>query len=72
MEICPLCQNESKEFYKDEFLGSWFTEKSVSCGGTLLEFTGDKVKFADEVVPNLNQEDFLILKPFFEFIKSKC
>ncbi|MFX4265921.1 AAA family ATPase [Aliarcobacter butzleri] len=59
-------------FYKDEFLGSWFTEKSVSCGGTLLEFTGDKVKFADEVVPNLNQEDFLILKPFFEFIKSKC
>lgn len=59
-------------FYKDEFLGSWFTEKPVSCGGTLLEFTGDKVKFADEVVPNLNQEDFLILKPFFEFIKSKC
>lgn len=59
-------------FYKDEFLGSWFTEKSVSCGGTLLEFTGDKVKFANEVVPNLDQEDFLILKPFFEFIKSKC
>ena len=59
-------------FYKDELLESWFTEKPVSCGGTLLEFTGDKVKFADEVVPNLNQEDFLILKPFFDFIKSKC
>ncbi|MCW8895487.1 AAA family ATPase [Sulfurimonas sp.] len=59
-------------FYKDELLGSWFTEKPVSCGGTLLEFTGDKVKFADEIVPNLNEEDFLILKPFFEFIKSKC
>lgn len=59
-------------FYKDEFLGNWFTEKHISCGGTLLEFTGEKVKFAAEVVPNLNQEDFLILKPFFEFIKSKC
>mgnify|MGYP003590323051 FL=1 len=59
-------------FYKDEFLGNWFAEKPVSCGGTLVEFIGDKVKFADEVVPTLNQEDFLILKPFFEFIKTKC
>lgn len=58
-------------FYKDEFLGSWFTEKSVSCGGTLFEFIGDKVKFAGEIVPSLAQEDFLILKPLFEFIKSK-
>lgn len=59
-------------FYKDAFLGSWFAEKQVSCGGTLLEFIGDKVKFANEIIPSLNNEDFLILKPFFEFIKSKC
>lgn len=59
-------------FYKDEFLGNGFTEKTVSCGGTLLEFTGSKMKFAEEIIPTLDPSDFLILKPIFEFIKSKC
>ena len=45
MEICPLCQNESKQFYKDEFF------ECVCCGGIfrpkekLLDYEKEKQRY---------------------------
>lgn len=40
----------------------------------LIRFKGDghKVKFAKEIVPNLNAACFEVFRPMFTFIKSKC
>lgn len=59
-------------FFKEELLGKWFTMRSTAGGGELVKFTGDKVKFALEYVPKLEKNDFEVLRPMFEFIKSKC
>ncbi|MER0169237.1 MAG: ATP-binding protein [Nitrosomonas sp.] len=51
---------------------NWFTKEITSCGGQRIQFTGDKVKFAKEVVPILDPACFEVFRPMFEFIKSKC
>jgi hypothetical protein len=58
-------------FYKDELLGEWFSKKNISGGGELLEFTGDKVGFAENYIPNLQADDFEILRPLFDYIIAK-
>jgi hypothetical protein len=50
----------------------WFTKKSISCGGEIIEFQGDKVTFAKDVIPNLDPERFEIFRSMFEFIRDKC
>lgn len=59
-------------FYKDEWLGEWFRKRPMPGGGEIIEFSGDKVKFANEVVPNVDIKYFEVFRPLFEFIKSKC
>jgi predicted ATPase len=58
-------------FFRDELLGTWFQKKPTSGGGELIEFCGDKVKFAKDFVPALDSNNFKVFLPLFEFIKSK-
>ena len=58
-------------FYKDALLGKWFSKRSASGGGELIEFRGDKVKFANEFIPNLDSTEFEVLRPLFDLIKGK-
>lgn len=55
-------------FYKEELLGDWFSKKRISGGGELIEFTGNKVRFAEEYIPNLETQDFEILRPVFDYL----
>lgn len=59
-------------FFKDEWVGIWFQQKAASAGAQIIEFSGDKVKFANDVVPTLDRAHFEVFGPIFEFIKSKC
>jgi len=59
-------------FFRDEWVGDWFNKRPTSCGGELVEFIGEKVTFAREIVPNLAPANFEVLRPLFEFIKMKC
>jgi hypothetical protein len=59
-------------FFKDEWVGTWFQRKAASAGAQIIEFSGDKVKFANDVVPTLDRAHFEAFEPVFEFIKSKC
>ena len=59
-------------FYSEDRLGKGFEKRATSGGGEIIEFTGDKVKFAKDVVPTLDAACFEILRPMFELIKSKC
>ena len=58
-------------FYEEELLGTWFTKRGISGGGEIIEFVGDKVRFAQEYVPSLDRSKFEIFLPMFEFIKSQ-
>lgn len=58
-------------FYKEELLGEWFSKKRISGGGELIEFTGNKVRFAEEYIPNLDAGEFEILRPIFDYILAK-
>lgn len=59
-------------FYTESSLHHWFDRRSISGGGELIEFSGDKAKFAKDVVPRLDASCFEIFRPMFEFIESKC
>lgn len=59
-------------FYEEALLGSWYAKRGISGGGELIEFIGEKVKFAQEFVPELDCSKFEIFRPMFEFIRSKC
>jgi hypothetical protein len=59
-------------FYGAVPVDEWFTKEPTSCGGQRIQFTGDKVKFAKEIVPTLDAACFEVFRPMFEFIKSKC
>lgn len=45
--------------------------EDTSMPGNPERFVGDKVNFAKNIVPGLNNEAFEIFRPMFEFIKSK-
>lgn len=57
-------------FFRDDLLGTWFQKKATSGGGELIEFHGDKVKFAKEFVPSLDPASFQVFQPLFDFILS--
>ncbi|QNX11263.1 AAA family ATPase [Acinetobacter seifertii] len=59
-------------FYEAVNVADWFKTEPTSCGGQRILFTGDKVRFAKELVPTLDVSAFEIFRPMFEFIKSKC
>ena len=59
-------------FFKDGIASSWYEKKEISGGGEIVEFAGDKVKFARECVPTFAKDDFEIFRPMFDFIKGKC
>lgn len=61
-------------FYDESWCNNhiWFTKKSVSCGGELVEFKGNKGMFAKDIVPNLDPVRFEIFRPILTFIKDKC
>lgn len=46
-------------------------KEDTSIPGNPQRFVGDKVNFAKNIVPNLPNEAFEVLRPMFEFIKSK-
>lgn len=46
-------------------------KEDTSIPGNPKRFVGDKVNFAKNVVPSLNDDAFEIFRPMFEFIKSK-
>lgn len=59
-------------FFKEEWIGEWYRRRPASAGAEIIEFSGDKVKFANEVVAKLAAEAFEPFRPIFDFIKSKC
>lgn len=59
-------------FYESVNAAEWFKTEPTSCGGQRIFFTGEKVKFAKELVPTLDAAAFEVFRPMFEFIKSKC
>lgn len=59
-------------FYRDDLIGPWFQKKATSCGGEIIEFVGDKVSFAENLVPALDVACFNVFRPMFDFIRSKC
>lgn len=58
-------------FYGDQ-TEQHFEAKQLPGGGEIITFSGNKTKFAKEVVPNLEPAYFEVFLPMFEFIKSKC
>lgn len=58
-------------FYNGEIDDPNFSIHDISGGGKLVKFSGDKVKFAETIVPKLDKEHFEIFRPMFEFIKAK-
>ncbi len=75
--VAPVSPGEmlDEEFLKPLGLTKyrpWFQRKAASAGAEIIEFSGDKVKFANDLVPTLDRTHFEAFKPIFEFIKSKC
>lgn len=61
-------------FYDETWIDNskWFVVSPISCGGELIEFSGEKTTFANTIVSNFVKEKFEIFRPVCEFIKSKC
>lgn len=57
-------------FYCDQ-TKQYFETKKLPGGGEVINFSGNKTKFAKEVVPTLHAECFEVLRPMFDFIISK-
>jgi ABC-type cobalamin/Fe3+-siderophores transport system ATPase subunit len=57
-------------FYSEDLLKDWFEIKVKSGGGQIIEFTGDKVRFAKDIIPALPRERFELFTPIFELIKQ--
>jgi predicted ATP-dependent endonuclease of OLD family len=60
-------------FYDESWADNnqWFCKKTISCGGELIEFSGEKTTFANSIVKNYHSDRFEIFKPMFEFITGK-
>ncbi|MBI1773354.1 MAG: AAA family ATPase [Burkholderiales bacterium] len=58
-------------FYSD-LTAQYFQAKQLPGGGEVITFSGDKTRFARDVVPSLDRTTFEVLRPMFEFIKLKC
>jgi predicted ATPase len=58
-------------FFKDEMLGTWFKKCASPGGGEIIEFSGDKVSFAEKIIPRLPTEAFEVFRSVFDFVTSK-
>lgn len=60
-------------FYDEKWSDNsqWFCSKPISCGGEVIEFTGEKTTFANTVVQNFSKEKFEIFRTIFDFISIK-
>jgi len=58
-------------FYCEDLADDFYASESISGGGQIVKFTGNKVRFADDIVPGLDKEKFEIFRPMFEFIIRK-
>jgi ABC-type Mn2+/Zn2+ transport system ATPase subunit len=58
-------------FWGQSSLDSHFREQEIH-GCMEIYFKGDKVKFAEKVVPTLDAVCFEVFRPMFAFIQSKC
>lgn len=58
-------------FYGDQ-TKQYFEAKQLPGSGEIITFSGNKTKFAKEVVPTLESACFEVFRPMLEFIKSKC
>jgi energy-coupling factor transporter ATP-binding protein EcfA2 len=56
-------------FYKDELLGTEFKKVQKAAGAELIVFSGNKVHFAKNYIPQLDPKEFEIFRPMFERIK---
>ncbi len=64
---------EVEHLFYSETTAGHFHKVSVVGGGELIEINDSlKMKFATEVVPHIAKENFEVLRPIFDFIKSKC
>lgn len=59
-------------FFREDWVGEWFRRRSASAGAEIIEFSGDKVKFANDIVSVLPPESFEPFRSIFEFVSSKC
>ena len=58
-------------FFGVDGLDSSFSVDNERTDG-FIKFVGDKVKFAQNIVPTLNAKSFDVFRPIFAFIQSKC
>ncbi|SER18983.1 AAA family ATPase [Neolewinella agarilytica] len=58
-------------FYGAPGIPEYFKSVDQPGGGTLLEVSANKTKFAEKIVPAIAPEHFEVFRPMFEFIKSK-
>ncbi len=59
-------------FYGLEETKDYYEKESCAGGGCIFKFRGNKVKFADQIVPTLPSEAFHIFKPIFKHVEAKC
>jgi predicted ATPase len=65
IELIFWGDTKTEKYYHD-----YIDKASNSCTG--IYFKGDKVKFAEKVIPTLDATCFEIFRPMFEFIRSHC
>ena len=58
-------------FFGVDGLDSFFSIDNERTDG-FIKFVGDKVKFAQDIVPTLHAKSFDVFRPIFAFIQSKC
>ena len=57
-------------FYGLEKTKEYFKEEISSGGGKKIKFIGDKVNFAENIIPTLPEEAFTLFSPIFSHIES--
>ena len=59
-------------FFKEDMIGQSFKRCAMPGGGEIIEFCGDKVTFARDLIPTMPATSFEPLRPTLDFISQKC
>jgi hypothetical protein len=59
-------------FFKEDFIGRWFRKCAMPGSGEIVEFYGNKVVFARDLIPTMPATSFEPLRPTLDFITQKC
>jgi predicted ATPase len=60
-------------FYGDQNSRVFFENEKIPGGSEIIVFKeSKKTKFANKIVPDLNNTHFEVFRPIFEFVRSKC